>query len=165
MDPFLSQIGIFGFNFAPRNWGVCNGDIIAISDNPSLYSLLGTAYGGDGRTTFALPELRGRTCIHQGKGYTQGAKGGEEMVLVTVNEMPAHSHYLAVASEDATQKEPQNSLLAAGEDVYSANVSSMTTLHEVTLSSTGSTQGHDNMQPYQVMNFCIALTGVFPDRN
>ena len=165
MEPFLSQISIFGFNFHMRNWAFCNGDIIAISDNPSLYTLLGTAYGGDGRTTFALPELRGRTCIHQGNGYTQGAKGGEEIVVVTVNELPEHSHYLAVTSEDATQKEPENHLLAVFDVVYSETLSGNTTLHEGTLSSTGSTQAHDNMQPYQVMNFCIALAGVFPSRN
>ena len=164
-EPFLAEVRMVGFNFAPRGWALCDGQILPINQNQSLYSLLGTTYGGDGRTTFALPDLRGRTPIHRSDTHPQGQKGGEETHTLSGAEMPQHTH---VARASAS---PGNSPIAAGNvladsavQLY-ANPNHLTELRPGTVANAGGGQGHENMQPYLAVNFCIALQGLFPSRN
>ncbi len=163
-EPFLAEVRIVGFNFAPRGWAFCDGQILPINQNQSLYSLLGTTYGGDGRTTFALPDLRGRCPIHVGPGHTLGQKSGEETHTLSAGEMPQHTHTAEANSADATAATPNNNVLArqAGRIYDSGN---LTGLHSGTITNTGGGQAHDNMMPYLALNFAIALQGLFPSRN
>jgi microcystin-dependent protein len=173
-EPFLAEIKMVGFNFAPRGWAFCDGQILPINQNQSLYSLLGTTYGGDGRTTFALPGLRGRAPIHTGLaggGTTDhriGAKGGAETVGLSNAEMPEHNHQLGVTTENANLQGVGNfndSVLAsANVDMYKEGAGD-TTLITATISTVGTGQGHNNMQASLAVNFCIALQGLFPSRN
>ena len=168
-EPFLAEIRIVGFNFAPRGWAFCDGQILPINQNQSLYSLLGTTYGGDGRTSFALPELRGRTPIHvgqdSGSDYRQGQKGGVETQPVSLNEMPAHSHTVAASNNDAVGDMATNNILARpGANEYAA-FNSAKNMGAQTISTAGTGQAHNNMQPWLAVNFCIALQGLFPSRN
>ena len=171
-EPFLAEVRIFGFNFAPRGWAQCDGQILPINQNQSLFSLLGTTYGGDGRTSFALPDLRSRVPIHKGTaqaaGRTLGQKSGQESVQLTTAQIPAHSHdYAFKASTDsATAATPANNLPATvvpGFNVYGAP-SNPASGSGAAVSTVGG-QSHNNMQPYQAVNFCIALQGLFPSRN
>lgn len=167
MDPFLGQIQAFGFNFAPRGWALCDGQLLPIASNTALFSLLGTTYGGDGRTTFALPDLRGRTGVHmgQGPGLTDralGSKGGEEQVVLTEGQLPAHGHSLVAAAEAADQSKPSGNQLASGNFYHAATNDAK--LAETSIGKTGSNQPHDNMPPYLTINWCIALVGVYPAR-
>jgi microcystin-dependent protein len=169
-EPFLAEIRMVGFNFAPRNWAFCDGQILPINQNQSLYSLLGTTYGGDGRTSFALPDLRSRTPIHVGTGHTLGQKSGEEAHSLSVQEMPTHTHTLQASDANATHPGPAENLLArsslASGMVYSTTEQAQdVTLGASAITHTGNGQGHDNMQPYLALNFCIALQGLFPSRN
>jgi len=169
-EPFLAEVRMVGFNFAPRGWAFCDGQILPINQNQSLYSLLGTTYGGDGRTTFALPDLRGRTPIHVGEGHREGQKSGEETHTLSVNEMPQHRHLFKASSTDANQPVSQNAYLArttAGDIYRDAGLSpqGLTTLAAGTVTNVGGSQAHENMQPYLAVNFCIALQGLFPSRN
>jgi len=167
-EPFLAEIRMVGFNFAPRGWAFCDGQILPINQNQSLYSLLGTTYGGDGRTSFALPDLRGRTPIHVGEGYQQGKKGGAETESLKVNEIPQHMHTLQASSSDGDSNLAPNHLLAreAG-GLYEADApeSNLVPMVSGTLENTGGGQGHENMQPSLALNFTIALQGLFPSRN
>lgn len=165
-EPFLAEIRIFGFNFAPRGWAFCDGQILPINQNQSLYALLGTTYGGDGRTTFALPDLRGRTPVHVGDGHVQGQRAGQEQVILTAGQMPAHSHTAQATSDTASTPIPSSNALAgsAPNELYHA-ASSLAGLNAGTIANAGGSQGHDNMQPYITLNFCIALQGLFPSRN
>jgi len=169
-EPFLAEVRIVGFNFAPRGWAFCDGQILPINQNQSLYSLLGTTYGGDGRTSFALPDLRGRTPIHVGRSngggdHTLGQKSGEEIHTLSSGEMPQHTHVLKGSADSATSTSPGNNVLAvAGEDLFGP-LSSPTTLSANTIPNVGGSQAHENMQPYLALNFCIALQGLFPSRN
>jgi len=168
-EPYLGQITIFGFNFPPRSWALCDGQILPINQNQSLYSLLGTTYGGDGRTSFALPDLRGRTPIHmgQGTGLTQrnlGSKSGEEAHPLAINEIPAHTHVARASSTSGDAPVPTTNVLAAANNAYRPP-DNLTALQAGTLTNTGAGQGHENMQPYQTLSFCIALQGLFPSRN
>ena len=161
-EPFIGEISIFGFNFAPRGWSTCDGQLLAISSNQALFSLLGTTYGGDGRTTFGLPDLRGRLPMHfgSGPGLTNrpiGQRGGAEQVTLTVGTMPSHNHTLELATTDGP---PPDTYVVVPNYSSTANA----TLDEE-LGMTGGGQAHDNMPPFQVLNFCIALVGVFPSRN
>ena len=166
-EPFLAEIRIVGFNFAPRGWAFCDGQILPINQNQSLYSLLGTTYGGDGRTSFALPDMRGRTPIHVGNGHREGQKSGEESHNLSVAEMPNHTHQFKVATADATLQRADNAnnsvLAKANVDMYRSGGS--TSLNSATISSTGLGNAHNNMQPSIAVNFCIALRGLFPSRN
>jgi microcystin-dependent protein len=170
-EPFLAEVRMMGFNFAPRGWGFCDGQILPINQNQSLYSLLGTTYGGDGRTTFALPDLRGRTPIHVGRSnggqfHTEGQKSGEETHTLSANEMPQHDHVLMANAEPGNSSSPSNNTLAnfpAGYTDYSP--ASAVEMRSGSITNVGGGQAHENMQPYLAVNFCIALQGLFPSRN
>ncbi|MEZ4523296.1 MAG: tail fiber protein [Thermomicrobiales bacterium] len=164
-EPFLAEVRIVGFNFAPRGWAFCDGQILPINQNQSLYSLLGTTYGGDGETTFALPDLRGRTPIHVGNGHQQGQKAGEETHTLSVNEMPQHTHPAMTSSAQPSSPVPEGNVLAASLNELYADPSNLVDLQAGTVRNVGGGQAHENMQPYLALNFCIALQGLFPSRN
>ena len=168
-EPFLAEIRIVGFNFAPRGWAFCDGQILPINQNQSLYSLLGTTYGGDGRTTFALPDLRSRTPIHRGNGHTLGQKSGAETVTLTAAEIAAHTHAAKASSSAGDNATPAGDMLAempAGDVIYrNPETATMTALRSGTVTNAGGGQAHDNMQPYLTLAFVIALRGLFPSRN
>jgi microcystin-dependent protein len=164
--PFLGMIATFGFNFAPRGWAMCNGQILAIAQNTALFSLLGTTYGGNGQTTFALPDLRSRVPTHMGQGpglssYALGQTGGSESTTLTVNQMPAHTHTVEAAST-FTSKNPSNRYPAGGGAYGDTGDTAMNT---TVVGTTGGSQPHENLQPYLTLNTCIALQGIFPSRN
>lgn len=171
-EPFLAEVRMVGFNFAPRGWALCDGQILPINQNQSLYSLLGTTYGGDGRTSFALPDLRGRVPIHVGRSdggaeHGLGQKSGEETHTLAVNEMPEHKHEVSASRDNNSSISPQGRAFAsARERTYAAyDASQAVALNSGILSRVGGSQAHENMQPYLVVNFCIALQGLFPSRN
>jgi microcystin-dependent protein len=164
-EPFLAEVRIFGFTFAPRGWALCDGQILPINQNESLYSLLGTTYGGDGRTSFALPDLRGRTPIHEGNGYSLGQKAGAETVSLTQDHMPAHSHRVRASIEAGDRGVPIGAVLAAPSiDPVYADPGNLVDMSSDALGSAGG-QAHNNMQPYLAVNFAIALQGTFPSSN
>ena len=164
-EPFLAEIRMVGFNFAPRNWAFCDGQILPINQNQSLYSLLGTTYGGDGRTSFALPDLRGCTPIHFDSSHQQGQKDGEETHTLTIDEMPQHKHKVEGSTNQATSNSPTNNVLGVTtSNVYNTPVSPVAMSSSI-IGNTGGGQAHENMQPYLAINFCIALRGLFPSRN
>lgn len=161
-EPFLSEIRIMSFVFAPRGWALCNGQLLPINQNQGLFSLLGTTFGGDGRVNFALPDLRGRTPIHVGSSHTLGERGGEQAHTLSVAELPQHTHTVA-ASTTATggNANPSGRYLGGANNAYHAPQSA-TTLHPATVANSGGSQAHLNMQPFLTLSFCIALQGVFP---
>jgi microcystin-dependent protein len=169
-DPFLGQIALLSFNFAPKGWAFCNGQLLSIAQNQALFSLLGTTYGGNGITTFALPNLQGRAAISSGQGpglspYTLGQVGGQAGHTLTTAEIPSHTHGAATAS-DTTQMSPQAHYWAPNitqAATYSAAPAGTMAAAAVGLS--GGSQPHENMQPSLALNFCIALVGVFPSRD
>ncbi len=163
-EPFLAEIRMVGFNFPPRGWAFCDGQILPINQNQSLYSLLGTMYGGDGRTSFALPDLRGRVPIHVSSGHQQGQKSGEEMHTLSTNEMPQHTHNIQASAAAATQADPTGNVLAQSTQIYHGPTN-LVDVVSGTMTNAGGGQSHENMQPYLVVNFCIALQGLFPSRN
>jgi microcystin-dependent protein len=168
-DPLIGEIRMFAGNFAPQGWAFCDGQLLPVAQNAALFSLLGTTYGGDGRTTFALPDLRGRVPVHpgQGPGLSQrrlGEKGGQESVTLSEAQIPAHVHKALGTNDQATFNEPENALLARGRS-YENNPTSEVAMHPDTISSTGGGQDHDNLQPYLCINFIIALQGLFPSRS
>ena len=168
-EPFLAEIRIVGFNFAPRGWAFCDGQILPINQNQSLYSLLGTTYGGDGRTSFALPDLRSRTPIHEGDAHNLGQKGGAETVTLAAAEIAAHTHAAKASSTAADSGNPNGGILAAadaGQTLYrNPEAATMTALRSGTVTNAGGGQAHNNEQPYLTLAFCIALRGLFPSRN
>lgn len=168
-EPFLAEIRMMGFNFAPRGWAYVDGQILPINQNQSLYSLLGNTYGGDGRTTFALPDLRGRTPMHVGQGHTLGQRSGAETITLTAAEIPSHTHVAKASALAGNNPSPTNNLLGAEADpelAYRApEAGSMTALRSGSLTNAGGGQSHENMQPYLAVSFCIALQGLFPSRN
>jgi microcystin-dependent protein len=161
-EPFLSEIRLMSFTFAPKGWALCDGQLLPINQNQPLFALLGTTYGGDGRVNFALPDLRARTPIHVGSGHTLGERGGEQTHTLTTGELPIHSHVVN-ASTSATNgtTTPNGNFLGGGNNVYS-NTGALTALNPATVTSTGGSQAHPNMQPYLTLSFCIALQGIFP---
>lgn len=162
-EPFLSEIRIMSFGFAPKGWAQCNGQLIAINQSQALFSLIGTTYGGDGRTTFGLPDLRGRIPIHTGNGRIPGAKGGEPAHTLSSAEMPTHVHTLSAANANADNNDPSGAYLGAAAALYHA-ATNLTSLQPSTLANAGGSQPHENMQPYLALNFCIALQGIFPSQ-
>jgi microcystin-dependent protein len=163
-QPFISEIRIMSFAFAPKNWALCNGQTLQISQNQALFSLLGTTYGGNGQTTFQLPNLQARVPIHLGAGFFEGQAGGEESHTLTVQEMPPHTHQLNGSATNADVVTPVGNVLAQSSQLYGPPAQ-LTTLHDSTYPTAGSSQPHQNMQPYLALSFCICLAGIFPSRN
>ncbi|MFA7405776.1 MAG: tail fiber protein [Pelobacteraceae bacterium] len=170
-DPFLGEIRIFGFNYAPQGWATCDGQLLGIAQNQALYSLLGTTYGGNGTTNFNLPDLRGRTMMHANATYLEGKFGGAETVALTAtSQLPAHSHTLMANSLPGSSNVPQGNILAAvadaGKSAYATTKASpAATMAPGALSPAGSSSGHNNVQPSLTINCCIALTGIWPSRS
>lgn len=167
-DPFLGEIKIMGFGFPPRGYAQCNGQILSISQNQALFALLGTTYGGNGSTTFALPDLRGRTGVHRGTQVSRGQQVGAESVTLTEAQLPRHSHRLAVGTDFANSAVPGGALTAArprGGPLLHAAPGATTSMEPTMVTSAGAGAAHPNMQPYATLNFVIALQGIFPSRN
>jgi microcystin-dependent protein len=164
-EPFLSEIKMMSFGFAPKGWALCNGQILPINQNQALFSLLGTTYGGNGQTTFALPNLQARVPIHFGNGATLGQSGGSATHTLQMSEMPAHTHEVKGAGGNATTNAPVSNLLASATSSIYLSPQNQTTLSQAAVSSVGGSQPHENMQPYLTVNFCIALVGIFPSQN
>jgi microcystin-dependent protein len=164
-EPFLSEIRLMSFGFAPKGWATCNGQLLPINQNQALFSLLGTTFGGDGRVNFALPNLQGRVPIHVGAGHTLGERGGEQAHTLAIAELPAHTHVVQASSNSTgTQALPVNAFLAPLNNAYH-NPSTLTAIQAATVTSVGGSQAHLNMQPFLALNFCIALQGIFPSPN
>ena len=165
-EPFLSEIRMMSFVFAPKGWALCNGQLLPINQNQALFSLLGTTYGGDGQVNFALPDLRGRVPIHVGSGHTLGERGGEQAHTLSIAEIPTHTHMVA-ASSAATggTATPNGSYLGGANNAYRSPGGSTTSLSPGTVANVGGSQAHLNMQPFLSISFCIALQGIFPSPN
>ena len=164
-EPFLAEVRIVGFNFAPRGWALCDGQILPINQNQSLYSLLGTTYGGDGRTSFALPDMRGRTPIHVGSSHRQGQKSGEETHTVSAAEMPNHTHAPQGSTTGVNSNDPDGRVAGGNAGKPYRGFGTSTNMASDMVTTVGGGQAHENMQPYIAVNFCIALQGLFPSRN
>lgn len=166
-EPFLSEIRLFSFNFPPKGWAFCNGQFLPINQNQALFALLGTVYGGNGQTTFALPNLQGRVPIHKGNGFTLGAAGGEQSHTVTMQEMAAHNHFVNAVSTGGTTQIPNSSVMLAGSSGFEFYhpLTNPTTLDPATITNFGGSQAHENRQPFLTLNYCIALQGIFPSQN
>lgn len=168
-EPFISEIRILSFAYAPRGWALCNGQLLPINQNQALFSLLGTTYGGDGRVNFALPDLRGRSPVHAGDGITLGERGGEEAHVLSLGETPQHAHRLRASADLAASAIPAGALTAAkrrgGLDIYGPAGSANVALHPAVMSNAGGGQAHLNMQPFLTLNFVIALQGIYPSRD
>ncbi|NND33139.1 MAG: phage tail protein [Saprospiraceae bacterium] len=169
-EPFLAEVRIFAGNFAPRGWAFCNGQLLPIAQNTALFSLIGTTYGGDGRTTTALPNIKGRAVMHPGRGpgltaRRLGQKGGAEHITLTEAQMPSHKHTVMAASAPAEQSEPMGNDLArsVGGTIY-GNSTTLVDMAPQSLTNSGGSLQHNNMQPYLTMNFIIALVGLYPSR-
>jgi microcystin-dependent protein len=165
-EPFLSEIRIMSFGFPPKGWALCNGQLLPIAQNQALFSLLGTTFGGDGRQTFGLPDLRGRSAIHEGSGHTLGEKAGEQGHTLSISELPTHTHVFNASTAGATANPPGGNYLgqSSGVFLYGA-ASNLQPMGASALGPTGGSQAHMNMQPFLVLNFCIALQGIFPSQN
>jgi microcystin-dependent protein len=171
-DPFVAEIRIFPFNFAPKGWAFCNGQLLPLSQNTALFSLLGTTYGGDGKSNFALPNLQGSAPMFWGQGpglslYDEGETGGTEAETLLQAEIPAHSHALAASNQPGEDPSPSGRVLgrSTGASLYQTAANPVVPLSQQTLGPTGGSVPHNNMQPYLTLNFCIALQGVFPPRS
>jgi microcystin-dependent protein len=166
-EPFLSEVRIMSFVFAPKGWALCNGQLLPINQNQALFSLLGTTFGGDGRVNFALPDLRGRTPIHVGSGHTLGERGGESAHTLSIAELPQHTHVLNCSTTAGDAFVPTSNLLALvqGVDAYEPGNSGLVAMKASSIGNTGGSQAHLNMQPFLTLNFCIALQGIFPSPN
>jgi microcystin-dependent protein len=163
-EPFLSEIRIMSFNFAPKGWALCNGQLLPINQNQALFSLLGTTFGGDGQVNFALPDIRGRTPIHVGSGHTLGERGGEQAHTLSIAEIPTHVHVAQASTQNGSTPFAANNILAAAGNLY-ATPANLTSLNPTTIANTGGSQAHLNMQPFLTLSFCIALQGIFPSQN
>jgi microcystin-dependent protein len=169
--PFVGELRIFGGNFAPQGWAFCNGQLLAIAQNAVLFNLLGTTYGGDGQTTFALPDLRGRVPVHQGtspsSGATivQGQMGGAEQVTLTLGQLPAHGHALQATAADGASADPTNNVWAESDARTFSTAAPNGVMDPSALSPTGGGQAHSNLMPYVAVNFIISLSGLFPSQN
>src|SRR6266404_890909 len=162
--PFLGEIKIISWNFPPKGWAFCNGQLLPINQNQALFALLGTMYGGDGRVNFGLPNLQGRTPIHFGNGHTLGEIGGEQAHTLTISEIPTHTHLANASTANGSTNFANGNILAAAGNLYAAP-NSLTTLNPTSIANVGGSQAHLNMQPFLTLTFCIALQGIFPSRN
>ncbi len=164
-EPFLSEIRIMSFGFAPKGWALCDGQLLPINQNQALFSLLGTTYGGDGRVNFGLPNLQGRVPIHMGSGHTLGERGGEQAHTLSIAEIPTHTHALgaSLAVTPGTAN-PAGQFLGRGSNVYHEPVN-LTPMTPASVTNAGGSQAHLNMQPFLTLNFSIALQGIFPSQN
>ena len=171
-DPFVAEIRIFPFNFAPKGWAFCNGQLLPISQNTALFSLLGTTYGGDGKSTFALPDMQGNAPMHPGQGpglslHDLGEMGGSQFVTLLESEIPSHQHFISTSQADGGDRSPANEKFAVGVggiNRYAAPSNPLVQLAIQTWTPAGGSLPHNNMMPYLTLNFCIALQGVFPPR-
>jgi microcystin-dependent protein len=171
-NPFLAEIRIFPFNFAPKGWAFCDGQILPLSQNTALFSLLGTTYGGDGKSNFALPNMQGNAPMHPGQGpglslHDLGETGGSDTVTLLESEIPSHSHSLMAAAQQATVRLPSPTVglaRSSGTSSYNSTATGLVNLSDNTIAPAGGDQPHNNLMPYLTLNFCIALQGVFPPR-
>ena len=164
-EPFLSEIKIVSFNFPPKGWALCNGQFLPINQNQALFALLGTTYGGNGQTTFALPNLRGRVPIHFSDAHTLGEAAGSTSVTVNIQQLPTHTHPLMGSQTVGDTPVPTNTVLADTTKLIYGDAISLTTLNPISVTSVGGSQPHNNMMPYLTLNFIIALQGIFPSQN
>lgn len=167
-EPFLSEIRMFSFIFPPQGWALCNGQLLPINQNQALFSLLGTTFGGDGRVNFALPDLRARVPIHVGEGHTLGERGGEQAHTLSINELPEHTHSIMAKALDAASNSPSNKVWAAPaiSAYHTGGPGGVgVAMDAATITNTGGSQAHLNMQPFLTISFCIALQGIFPSPN
>ena len=167
--PFLAEVRIMSFNFPPKGWAFCNGQLLPINQNQALFSLLGTTYGGDGRVNFALPDLRSRVPMHIGNGHVQGERAGQEAHTLIISEMPQHTHALNASNVatggSANPVSPAPAKVIGGATNAYHSATNLTTMSPTTVAGYGGSQPHSNLQPYLVLSFCIALQGIFPSRN
>lgn len=162
-EPFLSEIRIMSFGFPPKGWALCDGQLLPINQNQALFSLLGTTYGGDGRVNFGLPNLQGRVPIHMGSGHTLGERGGEQGHTLSISELPTHTHSLMGSPSNGNVAPAVGNLLASALNVYAAPTN-LLALGPSSIANVGGSQAHLNMQPFLVLNFSIALQGIFPSQ-
>jgi microcystin-dependent protein len=163
-EPFLSEIRIMSFVFAPKGWALCNGQLLPINQNQALFSLLGTTFGGDGRVNFALPNLQGNVPIHVGSGHTLGEKGGSQAVTLSISTLPTHTHVMQGTTATGDVAIPLNNLLATTPAKIYDGPANLVALNPATVPNVGGSQAHLNMQPFLVLTFCIALQGIFPSQ-
>ncbi|MCX7571874.1 tail fiber protein [Tumebacillus sp. DT12] len=161
-ESYLGEIRMFAGNFAPQGWALCNGQILSIAENEALFALLGTTYGGDGQTTFALPDLQGRVPVHPSTAYPRASKSGTETVTLTATQMPAHTHTVNTVNATATAISPNNAVWASGPRSTFATTGTPTAMNPASISTVGGSQPHDNMMPSLTISFIISLYGVFP---
>jgi microcystin-dependent protein len=165
-EPFLSEIRIMSFSFAPKGWAMCNGQLLPINQNQALFSLLGTTFGGDGRVNFALPDLRSRVPIHVGSGHTLGEKGGEQAHTLSISEIPTHTHSLVGTTTTGSLVIAAGNLSGASpSQMYQPPDGNLAAMNPASVSNVGGSQAHLNMQPFLTLTFCIALQGIFPSPN
>jgi microcystin-dependent protein len=162
-EPFLSEIRLMSFVFAPKGWALCNGQLLPINQNQALFSLLGTTFGGDGRVNFALPDLRGRVPVHVGSGHTLGERGGEQAHTLSLAEVPTHTHVMQAANVQPNSSIPNNTKLVASPPSHLFGPpGNLVAMHNQSVNNIGGSQAHLNMQPFLTLSFCIALQGIFP---
>jgi len=164
-EPFLSEVRIFSFSFAPQGWAMCNGQLLPINQNQALFSLLGTTYGGNGTTNFALPDLRGRVSMHPGNGLVLGQRAGEEAHTLSLNEMPAHTHLAGASGNGPTVTPPTGNFWASNTGFTPYGSTGDAAMSSQAVGNAGASQAHENRSPYLTLNFCIALQGIFPSPN
>jgi microcystin-dependent protein len=164
-EPFLAEVRIMSFGFAPKGWAMCNGQLLQINQNQPLFALLGTTFGGNGQTTFALPDFRGCTPIHTGSGHTLGEKGGSQAVTLSSAQMPTHIHVMNGTTAAGTLGVAFNNLWAISQTPVYSPPANLTAINPASVTNTGGSQAHMNMQPFLTLNFCIALVGIFPSQN
>lgn len=165
-QPYVGEIRMFAGNFAPAGWMLCEGQLLPISENETLFNLIGTTYGGDGQNTFALPDLRGRLAVHQGSGFTLAQTGGTEEVTLTLNQIPSHNHLWPVTAQNASNRSPQNNAYAntLNSDIYDDSAVTFTPMANNMVVATGGSQPHTNLMPYLCINYIISLFGIFPSQ-
>lgn len=165
-QPFMGEIRLISWNYAPKNWAFCNGQFMQINQNQALFSLLGTTYGGNGQTTFALPDFRGRIPVHVGSGHTQGEAAGQYAHTVIISEMPTHTHFLQGTNNVGTDPNPGSTVVLSKSVANTYGPGPVNaTMNAASIANVGGSQPHENRQPYLVINFIIALVGIFPSRN